>query len=115
MSSEIKDQTIMRRDIGVGGVGSSEVKDQTITRRDIGPGGVASSEVADGTIGMRDLNAATKSKINEGGVPGVNGVNGVDGAPGGEIQTFTYNSLTGVLTITTDGVPQIIDLQPLLP
>jgi len=120
MSSDIKDQTITRRDIGPGGVGSSEVKDQTITRRDIGPGGVATSEVADGTIGMRDLNDETKNKIAEGGAPGVpglpgaDGVDGVDGAPGGQIQTFTYNPANGNLTITTDGVPQTLDLLPLL-
>jgi len=123
-SSDIKDQTIMRRDIGAGGVGSSEVKDQSIKRRDIGRGGVGSSEVKNGTLGMRDLNDATKSKINEGGsglpgLPGADGAagaDGADGAPGlpGEIQTFTYNPATGDLTITTDGVPQTLDLLPLV-
>src|SRR5680860_1883341 len=73
------------------GVGSSEIKNQTIKRRDIGAGGGASSEVADGTLGMRDLNDETKSKINGGGGPGLPG----------EIQTFAYNPSTGILTITT--------------
>lgn len=118
-SSDIKDQTIMRRDIGAGGVGSSDIKDQTIKRRDIGAGGVGSSEVKDGTLGMRDLNDATKSKINEGGsglpgLPGADGAAGADGTPG-EIQTFTYNPATGDLTITTDGVAQTLDLLPSLP
>ena len=82
-SSDIRDQTIMRRDIGAGGVASSEIKnnsirsvdikDQTIQKRDIGRGAVGSSEVLNGslrsvdimngTLGMRDLNAYTRNLI----------------------------------------------------
>lgn len=77
--------------VAIGGIGgataagmitSSDIKDQTIQREDIGKGGVASSEVLNHSLGMRDLNDHTRAKINAPGPRGPAGADGTDGADG---------------------------------
>ncbi len=78
---------------GVGGafaagqITSSDIKDQTIQKRDVGDDAIGSSETLDGSLGMRDLNDYTQGKINEPGPAGPQGPAGPAG-PAGEAATY---------------------------
>ncbi len=62
-------------------IGSSDIKDGSVAKRDIGRGAVGSSEVLDGSLRMRDLDPATRARLRA-AATGDTGPAGADGAPG---------------------------------
>src|SRR6478672_8456621 len=73
---------------GVGGavagtqITSRDIQDETIQKRDIGSGAVGSDEVRNGTLGLLDFNAFTRDRINQPGPQGETGPAGPKGDKG---------------------------------
>jgi hypothetical protein len=61
---------------------SRDIKDQTIQKRDIGRGAVGSDEVLNGSLGLLDFNTRTRTWLNEHGKPGPRGPQGETGPAG---------------------------------
>jgi len=73
---------------GVGGavagtqITSRDIQDETIQKRDIGSGAVGSDEVRNGTLGLLDLNTFTRDRIDQPGPQGATGPAGPAGPQG---------------------------------
>lgn len=68
--------------VAAGQITSWDIKDQTIKKRDIGPGAVGSNEVRNGTVLMRDFSSYVQDRINQPGPQGETGPMGPQGPKG---------------------------------
>ena len=71
-----------------------EIKDNTILSKDLSDGGVRSVDIKDGTVGLADIADTTEAQLR--GQSGTNGTNGADGKDGMAV-AFGYVEANGVV------------------